>query len=418
MAHQLKATEGGSSSLWWYVADALQHGPVSKEEVDRLIERGIIAPGTLLWSEGMEKWQALSELQTPRPPPLPDGKQQHLLTAEPAPGVAMSIGDPASPGRRFSARMIDFWATALVVGILVGAGLSLASDDFAFWIQRPESGAVFAVVVIIPLATMLDATVYGLFGSTPGKKLLLLRVAATDGRPLTFAEYLRRDFRVWWGGLGAGFPLFSLLAMIYQWKKISAGEPAGYDIGRYRVDGMPLSHTRAIGAGIALGAMFLLIVGLNAWDQEEARKLRQGSSWTNPITLKRIDVPPGWIYSQQKNDMGHTIHTFTAPNDSLITLFGMEEQAQSGRLVQYVHAFTAAVATSMIVHRDGSMQSVGSRQAWIANGQLAHDNSRKMHFSFVERGPQVWRFIAIGTQGRNPDTAKALELRARLFTSL
>ena len=413
------------ASLWWYAQDGSKHGPVPKEEIERLIDQGVITSDTLLWSEGREKWETLSALQAPQPPPLPGTEPGSAAPTEvaksaksPVAELSVAIGTPASAGRRFFARSIDLWSAVIVVGLATGLGLSLASDEFAFWIQRPESNAIFALVIVIPLAFLLDAALYGMFGNTPGKSLLLLRVTAPDGRTLAFAEYLLRNFRVWWFGLAAGIPLLSMLAMIYQWRKVSSGGPTGYDIGRYRVDGEPLSRGRTVGASTFFIALFLVLVGLNAWQQEEDRRLRQGTSWMNPVTSSWVDVPPGWLYSQQKNDLGHTIHTFTAPSDSLVAVFAMEDHTQGLTLTQYVQAFTRGVVNSMTVYPDGSMQTVDARFTWVANGHLVQDPTRKLHLSFVQRGSQVWRFIAIGTQGRHPDTSKARELRARLFASL
>ena len=65
--------------------------------------------------------------------------------------VIASIGTPASAGRRFSARLIDLWVASMVVAFVSGVGLSLASDEFSFWIQRPGSSAIFALLFVFPL---------------------------------------------------------------------------------------------------------------------------------------------------------------------------------------------------------------------------------------------------------------------------
>lgn len=412
-------------SLWWYVRDGSRHGPCPKEEIENLIGQGVIVSDTMLWSEGLEDWKSLSALQTPEPPPIPESERRDSSKAEPVSSAAfpvreivITVGTPASAGRRFLARTIDSWTLAIAIALTLGAILSLVSYEFAFWIQRPESNAIFALAIVFPLAFLLDAALYGMFRNTPGKRLLLLRVTATDGRPLAFVEYLLRNIRVWWFGLAAGIPILSMLAMIYQWRKVSVGQPTGYDIGRYRVDGAPLSRARTVGVGSVFLALFCTMVGLNVWERQDASDFRQGITWTNPVTSARIDVPPGWIYSEQKNDLGHTIHTFTAPSESLVAVFAMEDQTQSLTLTQYVRSFTSAVANSMLVYPNGSMQAVGSRVAWITNGHLAEDHARKLQFSFVQRGPQIWRFIAIGAHGRDPDIPKARELRTRLFASL
>ncbi len=43
---------------WYYVKDGEQQGPVSREELDRLVASGEIPGDTLVWHEGMENWEA------------------------------------------------------------------------------------------------------------------------------------------------------------------------------------------------------------------------------------------------------------------------------------------------------------------------------------------------------------------------
>jgi len=158
----------------------------------------------------------------------------------------------------------------------LGAGLSVASEEFSFWIQRPQSDAIFGLLVILPLAFVADAGVYGLFGNTLGKKLLRVRVSSTDGRLLGFAAYLKRNFEVWWFGLAAGLPIISLIMMLYQWRRVANREPTGYDIGRYRVDASPLSSGRVVLASVLVLVVFALVIAfavLAALD----RSLKPGS---------------------------------------------------------------------------------------------------------------------------------------------
>lgn len=49
---------------WYYVGDAVQKGPVSAQEIERLLGVGRIEPTTLVWREGMPTWRPLHEVQS------------------------------------------------------------------------------------------------------------------------------------------------------------------------------------------------------------------------------------------------------------------------------------------------------------------------------------------------------------------
>jgi uncharacterized RDD family membrane protein YckC len=409
---------------WWYSHKGSEFGPFPPEELQRLIDQNVIAEDTLLWSEGMPAWEPLSSLLAPKPPPLPPrqadsspAKSLRQPLADEKQVVVAEVGRPASARRRLSARFIDVWIESMVVAFVSAVALSLVSTEFAFWLQRPGSNGIFGLLFVFPLAFVLNAAIYGIFGNTFGKALMSLRVTTTDGRRLRFSEYLWRNFNVWAFGFAAGFPLFSLFSMGYQGRRVSKGEAAGYDIGRYRVDGDALSTFRTVAALAVFAGLGIAMVGLSIWDKEEDRKLQVQTAWTNPVTSIRVDIPAGWIYSLDKNSLGHSIHTFTSPAQSTVAVFAMEDTA--GRpLGQYFGAFAVAVASSMTLSPDTAAQTVGTRRSLVAKGYLANDATRKLQLSFVERGTQVWRFIAIGSSSRDPDSAATRELRAKLFSSL
>jgi uncharacterized RDD family membrane protein YckC len=84
-------------------------------------------------------------------------------------------GSLASPGRRVGALFID-WALCLLIAYgLLAHGSARAADNWTF--------AVFGVVSVLTLSTV---------GSTPGKRLLRLRVVRVDGGRLGIGAVLIR----------------------------------------------------------------------------------------------------------------------------------------------------------------------------------------------------------------------------------
>lgn len=74
---------------WYYIGHYGQLGPLTKEQIDELIEGGVIAPDTYVWRSGMLQWQlaeTVGELKgafesaapfsAPPPPPLFTEQQQ------------------------------------------------------------------------------------------------------------------------------------------------------------------------------------------------------------------------------------------------------------------------------------------------------------------------------------------------------
>lgn len=71
--------------LWYYAEGGQQRGPVSQEELQRLVTAGTIAPSALVWKEGMGSWEPLGSVAIGAGIRLPDPSSVPPATA-PAPG--------------------------------------------------------------------------------------------------------------------------------------------------------------------------------------------------------------------------------------------------------------------------------------------------------------------------------------------
>jgi len=45
-----------ASSLWFYLVDDNQVGPVARDQLIKLVDKGILQPDTLVWREGLKDW--------------------------------------------------------------------------------------------------------------------------------------------------------------------------------------------------------------------------------------------------------------------------------------------------------------------------------------------------------------------------
>jgi uncharacterized RDD family membrane protein YckC len=179
--------------------------------------------------------------------------------------------DPLATGwPRYLARSFDVWCEILLVSFAFIAVLDvfgLYPPGFEEWVGRPFNGLMFGSACL-PFALILDAGLYGLFGNTPGKALLGLRVTTLPGNPLNFTQYLGRNFGVWVSGLALGLPVIPLFTMTKQFGNLSMGRPASYDkVPGFRVRSQPTSWARKLVFGFAyLGVLVLIgvlrVIGL------------------------------------------------------------------------------------------------------------------------------------------------------------
>lgn len=245
---------------WWYARGNETLGPIEQDALQALLEAGDLSPGTLVWSEDMAEWRpasevtAFQEMARRGPPPLPSGT--------PVPTAATA--DPAR-WRRFFARWFDiWWEEVLAVTLLslvsgyVLKWLGAATADSAYrWLEDPQVQALGSFLSF-PVILLVDAACYRIFGNTPGKKLLALKVVTADGSQLSFFAYYLRNLHMWASGLAFGIPVFHFLTMAWQFHRLGEGKRASYDQGSgNRVQ----SHPIGVGAWLAfLGVALLLLV--------------------------------------------------------------------------------------------------------------------------------------------------------------
>ena len=70
-----------------------------------------------------------------------------------------------------------------------------------------------------------------IFGTTPGKALLGMRLTGPDGKPLPYGEGLSRYVLMMWQGRGFFIPIWSLVQMVRSWLRCRNGEPQPWDDG-------------------------------------------------------------------------------------------------------------------------------------------------------------------------------------------
>lgn len=104
--------------------------------------------------------------------------------------INTAIGRLASPGKRFGAYILDgiipVFALFMITGISAGIGASAGGGD-----GGAALGAGFGVILL--LAYSIFAFVLFTKGTTPGKKMLGMRVIKEDGNPVGFFRMFFRE---------------------------------------------------------------------------------------------------------------------------------------------------------------------------------------------------------------------------------
>src|SRR5262245_8990943 len=136
----------GPSTGWWYNSNGEAKGPISEQELLRLLANRTVGPKSLVWKEGMESWQqvdqvnALAQVMTSMPPELP--------SIPPAAGTHLSetpaakSTSPRTPIRKITTilALLLLLAVWLVVGTYVyanpaeGIGYVFAQGSFVLLI--------------------------------------------------------------------------------------------------------------------------------------------------------------------------------------------------------------------------------------------------------------------------------------------
>lgn len=244
---------------WWHSTGRAKSGPVSFQDLRRLVRDGTISPDTLVWKTGQTEWQPLSsvaeyaEIATDIPPPLPTRSRREELIKMPA----------AGPWRRFFARQIDLWSLALPIGYAAGYVLASLAPGFVPWIQAPGNSYIFGWL-LTPVVLLTELIIFSIFQTTLGKFVLGVTVMTVGGSTPTSSEYARRLAGVYWSGLGTGFPLVPLFTMSHQYGLLKRGGEASYDLGLFNVKGAKLGWLRIVAAIVVITLILIVNGVLNA----------------------------------------------------------------------------------------------------------------------------------------------------------
>ena len=198
---------------WHYLQNDQTFGPVSREELDALIQGGTVSSDVLVWAEGMPDWRPYAEVNRPahvvapmawaglrigsHKQEFPKSPEQSIASA-PASLPTMEI---APLGHRIVAKVIDFAALlvcVVVISIIFQWIWSLVKQSAGKDKQGLKSVIRIAAVAVGYLLALFykktaDASTSGNSGRrSPGKRIMKLQVVDATGRPVGFSTKLAR----------------------------------------------------------------------------------------------------------------------------------------------------------------------------------------------------------------------------------
>ncbi|MCG3170777.1 MAG: hypothetical protein CALGDGBN_02345 [Pseudomonadales bacterium] len=171
-------------------------------------------------------------------------------TADPPP--ALTSATHVRPWVRYFARLVDVYLFAIVLGL----GLAVVAPASA---PMHADNALLGVALAFTWA-FVEALLLSVFGTTPGKWLLRTRIVASDGSRIGYGRALERSIKVWWRGMGTGFPIASVVTMLVAYQRLRANGVTSWDReGRFTVD-----HGRIGFARVAVVALIFVVTGMLA----------------------------------------------------------------------------------------------------------------------------------------------------------
>ena len=158
--------------------------------------------------------------------------------------------------RRFFARMFD----EMLVRVLIASGLCLAGGKLT-----AVNNFVVGLSALFVLA-FLEPLLLRLWGTTPGKALLGMRLTGPDGKNMPYTEGLARYFLMMWYGQGFEIPIWSLIQGYRSVRRCWNDEPQPWDA---EVAYVSKPFRARYGVGLVLAALLVLTAGeaANSWSQ-------------------------------------------------------------------------------------------------------------------------------------------------------
>ena len=196
------------------------------------------------------------------------------------------------PWNRLFARMFDYAIWGLVLALLVSEirALGVLPENVIYWLSHPLVASIVITVTWVPIEALLIASLQ----TTPGKWLfgcyLQFSISNAYARRDPRAQLmraLRRGFRVWWQGIGGGFPLLAPIMVAVSYERLMQQQETDWDSAQdCLVTHGPPGALNTVTGICGLGAM-LWLYGI-AWQQPMADSI----AWIERSAIQSLPASP------------------------------------------------------------------------------------------------------------------------------
>jgi DnaJ domain/RDD family/Tetratricopeptide repeat len=141
------------------------------------------------------------------------------------------------PWNRLGARMFDyaFWGIVLALLLAELRSAGLVPENYVYWLGHPFLAPVIITGTWVGVESLLMASV----GTTPGKWLFGCYVQYSISDAYAKREMqsqiwrsFKRAFRVWWEGMGCGFPLIAPILIAIAFEKLAHNHETDWDFAQ------------------------------------------------------------------------------------------------------------------------------------------------------------------------------------------
>ena len=309
------------------------------------------------------------------------------------------------PWNRLAARLFDYAIWGLVLALLLSElrGAGLMPEMLAFWVGHPLLAPVLITGTWVPIEALLIAAL----ATTPGKWLFgcylqfsISDAYATRDTRSQLRRALQRSFRVWWEGVGCGFPLLAPILIAVAYEKVAQNQETDWDFAQdCLVTHGPPGVLNAVTGVCGLAAM-LWLYGV-AWHQPMAQSIAWArTSLTEALPSAQSLFPSGFSRAGVTGVSGGIKSAAPAPAPKPVPAV---EEVPSGPVDPVLEAQFADRRARAAV-----LKAEGPRMLQAGNFRRAAELCRA--WTDLELGnPEAWRCLgeALQAQGYHQDAINA-----------
>lgn len=398
-------------AAWHYTIGSERHGPVSDNRLLAMIARDELSPDVLVWRQGQAEWTPACDTA--------DIKAA-VRRAMPGPGPAADAPPPlpayplARPWPRFLARIFDMLVLYIPAALVATLAALVLPKDIVDIEMFAAPGALdfqssLSLLLLLHLLIFaILALVMAAFGTSLGKLIFGVRVVPLVGQN-RLGFHLEREFTVWLRGLALSIIPASIVTAILQYRRVSEGQPAGYDERKARVEGKPISGARLAGGIVAtVAAPFilgqLLLVVLNQFPMPDKDvSVTASTRWVNPQTLgeARFDRP----FKADTLKTPTKVNTFFDAQDSSVSMFFEYDVDVATGIgsAEYAKRWATDLQDLFTVASPWRPLTIDGKRAYRAAAARVDNAAGDAELTFVLSDAGAWRIVVYADAAKLAD---------------